>query len=112
VQGELNVGKCKSITCHPVEFPYIVGGVILDRVIIYLEVIMDSKISFAEHVDIAVGKALAKLGFVKRMSSEFRDPYTIKTLYVSLVRLKVEYASCPWRPFYDAHVNRIEWGFR
>jgi hypothetical protein len=89
---ELKVGKCKSITFsrlrHPVEFPYMFRGVILDRVIIYLEVIMDSKMSFDELVDIAVGKALAKLGFVKRMSSEFRDPYTIKTLYVSLVRFK------------------------
>jgi hypothetical protein len=33
---ELNVGKCKSITFsrlhHPVEFPYMLGGAILDRV--------------------------------------------------------------------------------
>jgi hypothetical protein len=34
---ELNVGKCKSITlprlnvCHPIEFSYKLGGIILDR---------------------------------------------------------------------------------
>jgi hypothetical protein len=38
---------------------------------------MDSKMSFAEHLDIAVGKALAMLGFVKRISSEFRDPLCV-----------------------------------
>jgi hypothetical protein len=45
---------------------------------------------------------------VKRLSCEFRDPYTLKTLYVSLVRPKLEYASCVWRPFYGAHIDRIE----
>jgi hypothetical protein len=32
----------------------------------------------------------------------------IKTLYVSLVRPKLEYASCVWRPFYGAQIDRIE----
>jgi hypothetical protein len=36
------------------------------------------------------------LGFVKRLSGEFRDPYTLRTLYVSLVRPKLE------------HINRIK----
>jgi hypothetical protein len=48
------------------------------------------------------------LGFVKRLSGEFRDPYTLGTFYVSLVRPKLEYASCVLGPFYDVLVNRIE----
>jgi hypothetical protein len=44
---------------------------------------------FDEHVDIAVGKALALLGFVKRMSSNLKD-------------------HCVWRPSYDLFVNMIE----
>jgi hypothetical protein len=50
------------------------------------------------HVDVMVGRALAMLEFVKRLSCEFRDLYTFKTLYISLVRPKLEYASCVWRP--------------
>jgi hypothetical protein len=114
---ELNVGKCRSITFsrlqHPVEFSYMLGGITLDRVdcvdsITDLVVVMHSKMSFSKHIDITVGQALAMLGLVRRLSGELRDPYTLRTLYVSLVYLKFEYASCVWRPFYDVHVNRIE----
>jgi hypothetical protein len=67
---------------------------------------MDSKMSFTRHIDVTVGRALAMLGFVKRLSCEFRDPYTLKTFYVSLVRPK--YASCVWRSLYGTHIDRIE----
>jgi hypothetical protein len=73
-----------------------------------LGVIMDSKVSFTGHIDVIVGRALAMLGFVKRLSCEFRDPDTLKTLYVFLVHPKLEYASYVWRPFYGAHIDRIE----
>jgi hypothetical protein len=55
---------------------------------------MDEKMNFLEHVDVMVGKALAMLGFIRRLSFEFRDPYTLKAHYTSLVRPKLEYASC------------------
>jgi hypothetical protein len=45
---------------------------------------------------------------VKRLSGEFKDPYTLRTFNVSLVRPKLDYASCVWRPFYDVHISRIE----
>jgi hypothetical protein len=92
---------------HPIEFPYILVGIILDRVhsISDLRVIMDSRIYFAEHVNITFGKALAMLGFVKRMSGDFRNLYTLKTslrtLYVLFVRSNLEYASCVWGLFDD-----------
>jgi hypothetical protein len=70
---------------HPIEFSYMLGGNILDRVdsINDLGVIMDSKVCFTGHIDVTVGRALAMLGFVKRLSCELRDPYTLKVLYVS-----------------------------
>jgi hypothetical protein len=65
---ELIVGKCKSFTFsrlrHPIEFSYMLGGIIIDRV--DLGVIMDSKMSFTVHIDDMIGRdlSLAMLGFV------------------------------------------------
>jgi hypothetical protein len=78
-----SIGNCKSITFsrlrHPIEFSYMLGGNILDRVdsINDLGVMMDSKMSFTGHIDVTVGKALAMLGFVRRLSCEFRDPKSV-----------------------------------
>jgi hypothetical protein len=55
---ELNVGKFKSFTFlrlrHHVEFSYMKGGIILDRVdsLTDLKVVMDSRMSFSKHIDI------------------------------------------------------------
>jgi hypothetical protein len=55
----LNIDKCKSITFprlrHPVEYSYMLGCVILDCG--DLGVIMNNRMPFTEHVDIAVGIA-------------------------------------------------------
>jgi hypothetical protein len=77
------------------------GGNILVDSITDLGVVMDSRMKLSGHIDATVGKVLAMLGFVKKLSGEFRD-------HVSLVRPKLEYASCVWRPFYDVHINIIE----
>jgi hypothetical protein len=82
----LNVDKCKTITFsrtgYPEEFAYTLAGTVLDREssINDLGVIMDEKMNFSEHVDVMVGKAFALLGFIRRLSFEFRDPYTLKSL--------------------------------
>jgi hypothetical protein len=65
----LNVGKCKTITFarsrHPVEFSYMLGETVLDRVsfINNLGVIMDKKMTFSEHVTIK-----ARVGFFTILS--------------------------------------------
>jgi uncharacterized protein YkvS len=97
----LDVGKCKTIkfarSCHPVEFSYILSGTVSS--INDLGVIIDEKMIFSEHMDVMVAKAFAMLGFIRRLSLEFRDPYTLKSLYTSLVRPKLEYGSCVWNPY-------------
>jgi hypothetical protein len=55
-----------------------------------------------------VVKALAMLGFMRRLSFEFRDPYTLRSLYTSLVRPKLECASCVWSSFYDVRMDKAE----
>jgi hypothetical protein len=59
------------------------GGTVLDRVssINDLGFIMDEKMTFSEHVDVMVAKAFAMLGFISRLSLEFRNPYTLKSLW-------------------------------
>jgi hypothetical protein len=40
---------------------------------------MDSRLSFSWHIYVTVGKALAMLGFVKRLLVKFMDFYTLRT---------------------------------
>jgi hypothetical protein len=86
----LNVDKFKTITFsrtrYPVQFSYMLGGTVLDRVnsINDLGVIMDEKMNFSEHIDVMVGKAFAMLGFITRLSFEFRDPSEVSLHVISL----------------------------
>jgi hypothetical protein len=48
------------------------------------------------------------LGFVRRLSLEFRDSYTLKSLYMYLGRPKLEYACFVWNLFYDVRVDKVE----
>jgi hypothetical protein len=48
------------------------------------------------------------LRFIRRLSLEFGDPNSLKSLIASLVRAKLEYASCVWNPFYDVRVDKVE----
>jgi hypothetical protein len=61
-----------------------------DEFITDLGYVVDSRTSFAKHIDDTFVKVLAMLRFVKRLSGEFKDPYTLRIPYVSLVRLKLE----------------------
>jgi hypothetical protein len=69
---------------------------------------LNSKLSFRELIDSVVNKGPAMFGFIKRLSQEFRDLCTLKVLYVTYVRSKLEYANCVWQPFYVTHIKRIE----
>jgi hypothetical protein len=110
----LNVDKYKTITFSrtriPVEFAYMLAGTVLDRIsyINDLGVIMQAKMNFAEYVDVMVGDAFAMLGFIRRLSFEIRNPYTLKSLYTSLICPKLEYAICVWSLFYDVRVDKVE----
>jgi hypothetical protein len=83
------VGKCKTFAWsrHPVEFSYMLGGTVLDQVSSIND--LGAIMTFSERVDVMVAKAFAILGFIRRLSLEYREPYTLKSLYTSLVRLKL-----------------------
>jgi hypothetical protein len=52
------------------------------------------KDDFVNHIGSIVSKSARILGFIKRISRDFSDPYRYKTLYVAFVRPGLEYASC------------------
>jgi hypothetical protein len=84
---DLHAGKCKSISfrrnMRPIEFVYSINGTAVERVdeIKDLGVIMDGKMSFLPHIEAIISKSSKMLGFIKRISRDFRDPYTHETLY-------------------------------
>jgi hypothetical protein len=58
---------------------------------------------------VTVSKATQVLGFIIRVGRDFRDPYALKFLYVSLVRRsKLEYVSCVWMPYQNGSIARLE----
>jgi len=44
-------------------------------------VVLDTKLKFDSHITSIVNKAMSVLGFIKRWSKEFKDPYTTKILF-------------------------------
>jgi hypothetical protein len=57
-----------------------------------LGVTMDGRMSFLSPFEVIISKSSRMLGFIKRISSEFHDPFTYKTLYISLVRPNLKHA--------------------
>lgn len=110
----INVSKCSSVSysysLSPLLYNYEIGNNPLKRVaeVKDLGVIFDTKLSFSCHVDYITSKAYSALGFIRRNSKEFRDHMTLKSLYVSLVRTKLEYCSIVWNPYYLKYSTRIE----
>jgi hypothetical protein len=98
----LIVRKCKVITFSrakvQVTYDYSLNGQNLERVSVNRDLGV-GKLTFSEHVDVTVSKARQMFGFIMRVGRDFRDPYALKSLYVSLVRSKLEYASCVWMLF-------------
>jgi hypothetical protein len=91
-------------------FQYVICDSDLERVdaINDLGVLVDSRMTFVDHIGSIVSKSAKILGFSKQISREFNDPYTYKTLYVAFVRPGLEYALCVWPPHQEAHSAKIE----
>lgn len=111
---ELNVKKCISVSFtrkrEITQEAITIGQKTVERCsqVRDLGVILDSKLTFVDHYNNIIYKASNMLGFIKRFSFHFNDPYTIKTLYIAYVRPLLEYCSIVWDPYQASHVNRIE----
>jgi ribonuclease P/MRP protein subunit RPP40 len=110
----LNHLKCSIVSftrkTKPLLFDYKINGSILTRCesIRDLGVIFDSKLSFGEHIRTIAGTAFRALGFVLRAGRKFSDVTTLKLLYITYVRSRLEYASLVWSPIYDVHSSLLE----
>lgn len=110
----VSIEKCTVTTFHriltPIVYDYQIDGTSLNRSnrVSDLGVILDSKLSFNEHQSMVINKANKRLGFITKLSREFRDPYCLKALYCSLVRPLLENASVVWSPYQLSWILRIE----
>jgi hypothetical protein len=110
----VNPAKCSVITFSwkktPIIFSYNLQGTVIDRVhcVKDLGVLLDSQLTFKNHIAYVIDKASKTLGLVFRMAKLFTDIQCMKSLYCSLVRSTLEYCSSVWSPKYDNSEERVE----
>lgn len=111
---KLNIKKCASMsynrTLHHIVPTYTLENNLLRVVNDFqdLGVTFDGKLTFDFHISSMISRANSILGFLKRNSSDFKDPYTLKSLFCSIVRPILEYSSVVWNPTTQNNINRIE----
>lgn len=110
----LNVDKC-FVLCFgnkksKILFDYHLNGHTLERKTAArdLGVIFDEKLSFHAHYDEIVSRCSRLLGFICRITRDFRNPSSLLYLFNSLVRSILEYNTSVWSPNYAVHSDRIE----
>jgi hypothetical protein len=64
--------------------------------------------TFLCHIEVVISKSSRMLGFIKRLSREFSKPYIYKMLYVSLLRINLEYAVSVWSKHQEIHSAKVE----
>jgi len=110
----LNLNKCNQITFSRLRsselFQYYLDSHPLAIVteIKDLGILLDCKLTFESHVVNIVKAAYKSLGFVKRITQEFKDKKSVMALYNSLVRSRLEYAAVVWNPQYYKYIHMIE----
>ena len=68
----------------------------------------NNRLSFQQHIDYLISRASKYLGFITRSSKDFKNPYSLITLFKTLVVPTLTYASSLWRPSVSTHINKIE----
>jgi len=101
----LNLEKCHIMlftrSRSPIFHPYRLGNVLLKRVFIFkdLRIFYSLSLSFEQHINEIVPKALKILRFIKRVSKTFSSAICLRSLYFCLVRSKLEYGVEVWHPY-------------
>lgn len=97
----------KKITIHA---DYFIKGEVIQRTesIRDLGVMLDPKLSFAQHFEYVSNKAHAMLAFVKRQCYKTFDVDIAKMLFYALVRSHLEFAFQVWSPYNQKYIDLIE----
>ena len=118
----LNAAKCKvlSLTLKrlPVTATYTIGGIELERVRVMrdLGVLIDEKLTFADHVDAVVRRGNRALGLLVRTFQTGKHGRSFKqsmkkpviSTFCANVRSILEYCSVIWGGAAETHMKRIE----
>ena len=102
----LTLGKFENIThCHR----YKICGEEIEHMFDEkdLGVIVDSELTFEEHISEKLRKANCIVGLIRR-SFSFLDSGTFMKIYTAFVRPHLEYAQAVWAPYMRKYINRIE----
>lgn len=110
----LSINKCNVISFYrkkkPIRFDYSISGQILERVsqVRDLGVTLDCALTFKPHYNDVLNKANRQLGFIFKISEDFRDPLCLRALYCSLVRSILEFSAVVWCPYQACWIARFE----
>ena len=70
--------------------------------------LIDSELTFRDHIDHICARALKIVGFIKKTTADFKNCGAIIHLYKTLVLPVLNYASPVWSPHYAYEVNKLE----
>ncbi|XP_025405375.1 uncharacterized protein LOC112679698 [Sipha flava] len=112
---EFNIPKCHTMTYtrsnEHVMFTYTINDIALKQpgdCVMDLGITFDRSLTFRTHIEKVTCKALKFLGFVKKISAEFKLSNSLKTLYCSFVRSILEYGIIIWDPCTFDGSNQLE----
>jgi hypothetical protein len=98
----LNINKCQTITFSKKRINLVSNYNLNDIIINETNLIKDlgilfyTKLSCSPHIISIKNKALSMFDLIMRNCSSFNDPFTLKCLYTSIIRLYLEYATSIW----------------
>lgn len=111
---QFNNDKCHSMSFSRnrsiISYTYAINGSTLESVSMKkdLGVILTPKLNYHPHIEAMCCKSLKTLGFVLRLTKEFKLSASLKSIYCSLVRSLLEYASVLWDPCTAVDSSLIE----
>lgn len=109
-----NVDKCKVLTVSraltTVSFDYNIGGCILEHVGNFkdLGVVVDSSLTFKDHVSSLICRANAVSGMIKRTVGYNAPRNVTLQLYTALTRSSLDYCSPVWSPYLNCDIKQVE----